>query len=253
MCKKKIMKMIETVILTIPKSKFRNLDGSAKLNFEAQQQDLKKGYAKWIKNPTKDMFESGKYYPRLTGYKRFSKYSVKIEFSAPKLIFGNNLEELQDNDFNKIIDTLYDRLLDMEIKTSKEDLAEARVSAIHYSKNIELQNNYTDFRYLNDGQSLQMYSKAHSFVIYDKMADLQKADRLAIDKDNNKMQRSLFDELPKEKEIEKKFTSNLKFVSCRLPNRRKFWNKFVSKYPKLNPLRNCNSQQCVYWQKMKKV
>lgn len=213
--------MIDTVILTIPKSKFRNLDGSAKLNFEAQQQDSKKGYAKWVKNPTKEMLESGKYYPRLTGYKRFTEYSVKIEFSAPKLIFGNNLEELQDSDFNKIIDTLYDRLLDMEIKVSKLDLAEARVSAIHYSKNIELQNNYTaryviselaktnkrksfdntDFRYSNDGQSLQMYSKAHSFVIYDKMADLQKAERRAIDKDCNKFQRSLFDELPKEKEI----------------------------------------------------
>jgi hypothetical protein len=208
------------VILTVPKHLVKNYDGTDRLGFEPQQQNSKIGFAKWVKNPSKALIETGKYYPRLTGIKRIKDYSVKIEFSAPKLLYGNNLEELEDKDFNKIIDTLYDRLLDMDVVIDKAVLAEAKVSAIHYSKNIEMQNGYTsqyvirelrkankrrsfdntDFRYSNDGQSIQIYSKSHSLVIYDKIADLQKNDKRSIDNEN-KIQRGLFDELEVKPEI----------------------------------------------------
>ena len=213
--------MIDTVILMLPKSKVKNTNGTDTLGFEPQYIKRKSSFAKWRKNPSKNLIESGYYYPRLTGIQRMKDFFVKIEFSAPKLLFRNNLEELTDDDFNIIIDALHDRLLEMDINIQKIDLAEAKVSGIHYSKNIELQNGYTaqyvirelaktnkrksfdntDFRYSNDGQSLQMYSKAHSLVIYDKISDLNKSDKRAIDKDENKIQRSLFEELATKTEI----------------------------------------------------
>ena len=211
--------MIDTVILTLPKYKVKNEQGNDKLGFDAQSQN--KFFSKWVKNPTKDLLESGNYYPRLTGIKRMQEYFVKIEFSVPKILYGNNLDELEDKDFNLVVDTLQKRLEDMGVYISKLDLAEAKVSAIHFSKNIELKDGVTaqyvirqirktnkrksfdntDFRYGNDGQSIQFYSKAHSFVIYDKIADLHKNEKRAIDKDTNKFQASLFDELAKETEV----------------------------------------------------
>jgi hypothetical protein len=82
------------MILSVPKHKVKNTNGSSVLGFEVQQQKASQGYIKAIKNPSKLMLGSGKYYPRLTGFKRYSDYSVKIEFSVPKLLFGNNVEEL---------------------------------------------------------------------------------------------------------------------------------------------------------------
>ena len=98
-----------------------------------------------------------------------------------------------------------------------EVLRTTSVKAIHYSRNIELCNGYTAafvirelsklnpskrfdltrFRYINDGMSLQIYSTAHSFVIYDKIADLAKGKRKAIDKDQSPEQSSLFAEYKK--------------------------------------------------------
>jgi hypothetical protein len=50
---------------------------------------------------------------------------------------------------------------------------------------------------MNDGQSIYAYTISHSFVIYDKIADLKKDEKRAIDKDQTQYQRSLFDEIEK--------------------------------------------------------
>jgi len=174
-------------------------------------------YQKFVRNPSKIEKDTGKYFPRLTGYKR--KYSqeasVRIEFSAPKLLYLNNLDELEDKDFPRIIETLQDRLKDMGVILTKSVIENASVSSVHFSKNLLLKDGYTvnhiiseiskidlrksfDFaktRFVNSGQSLYAHTTSHQFVIYDKVADLNKDKKRAIDKDQTIYQKSLFDEL----------------------------------------------------------
>lgn len=217
--------MIDTVCLLVPKDKVTVLDLSQQgvptwnLHSDTDQ------YKKFVKNPSKRDLDSGLYFPRLTGYKRKSfaqEANVRIEFSAPKLLYLNNLEELENKDFRSVLETLQDRLRTMGIVITLDVLSRASVSSVHFSKNIQLEDGYTvnhliseigkvnlrktfDFsstRYINDGQSLYAHATTHQLVIYDKIADLGKDKKRAIDKDQPVYQRSLFAELKQEKEMQ---------------------------------------------------
>ncbi len=217
--------MIDTVCLLIPKDKLIALEMSSygvptwSLHSRTGQ------YDKYVKNPSKRDKEGGRYFPRLTGYKRkgFAQdTNVRIEFSVPKLLYLNNLDEVENKDFAEVIETLQDRLMDMGISVTKSVLQNASVSSIHFSKNILLEDGYTathlisemnkvnlrksfDFaktRFMNDGESLYAHTTSHQLVIYDKMADLSKDKKRAIDKDQTPFQLSLFAELKKAPELQ---------------------------------------------------
>lgn len=215
--------MIDTVCLLIPLSECVFLD---KNNAEIPDWDLQaktKDYQRLVRNPTKADKVAGVYCPRVTLYRRRGDVlqNVKIEFSAPKLIYGNNLEELVDGDFDQIVEILSDRLKRMGIRMFRHSLENAKVSAIHYSKNILLDNGYTashliseigkidlrksfDFsraRFINDGQSLCAHTDSHELVIYDKVADLSKGKKRAIDRDQTPSQVSLFKEFIERKRL----------------------------------------------------
>jgi len=211
--------MIDTVCLLIPKYEMRYFSGVVNWDVYSKTDQ----YERFIRNPTKAQKESGKYYPRLTSYKRgFSQdANVRIEFSAPKLLYLSNLNELEDKDFPFVIEILQERLQEMGVDVSKSVLVNASVSSVHYSKNILLYGGYTashiisemgkvnapkrfdvaKTRFVNDGQSLYAHTSTHQFVIYDKVADLQKDRKRAIDKDQTPQQRSRFRELNKYEEI----------------------------------------------------
>ncbi len=218
--------MIDTVILTLPRDKAMMLDmtgyGVDRWNLQART----KTYDKYVKNPSSKDLDKGMYFPRLTGIRRAEgklawQSSIKIEFSVPKLLYKNNLEELRDSNFDRVVEVLDERLRMMGVVIPLDVLRNAPVSAVHYSKNIELADGYSAqyvitelgkvnlnkrfdlarARFMNDGQSLYLYSVAHSFVIYDKVADLAKGKKRAIDKDQTQHQMSLFKELKKEQEI----------------------------------------------------
>ncbi len=211
--------MIDTICLLIPKDKliFLNESNSPSWNLQSHTEQ----YDRFVKNPTKLQKESGYYYPRLTGYKR--KYNdernVKIEFSVPKIIYNNNLDEVEENQFDEIVNTLRNRLREMGIVATESTIKNAGVSSMHYSKNIILQDGYTvnqviselnkidlrktfDFakaRFINDGQSLYLHTTSHEFTIYDKLADMKKDKKRAIDKDQTMIQRTLFNQIDKKK------------------------------------------------------
>ena len=211
--------MIDTVCLLIPKYKMTYLLGVS--NWELYSKTDQ--YTKFVRNPKRSEKDTGKYFPRLTGYSRgFSQEAnVRIEFSAPKLLYLNNLDELEDKDFGVVIETLQERLQTMGVVVTKSVLENAQVSSIHFSKNILLKDGYTvnhlisemnkvnlrksfDFaktRFMNDGQSLYAHTTSHQLVIYDKMSDLAKDKKRAIDKEQTFYQRSLFAELSKETEL----------------------------------------------------
>lgn len=212
--------MIDTVCLLIPKDKMTYLSGVSSWELYSKTDQ----YEKYVRNPSKAEKETGNYFPRLTGYKRrFSQdANVRMEFSAPKLLFLNNLEELENKDFPKLIEILQERLKTMGVIITRSVLENASVSSVHFSKNILLQDGYTashlisemnkvdlrksfDFaktRFMNDGQSLYAHTNSHELVIYDKVADLRKDKKRAIDKDQTLYQRNLFSELNKEKELQ---------------------------------------------------
>ena len=216
-------KMLDTVVLTIPKEKMRTLDPAQTRTPAWNLHSRTPNYEKYVKNPTADYKHRGIYQPRLTGFKRHIRGQIynsfiKIEFSVPKLIFGNNLAEVEEKDFPKVIETLHTRLLEMGVVIPKSELQSAPVSVLHPSKNIILSDGYTaslvakelskinlnkkfdlsktSFR--NDGQSLQGYTIAHSVIFYDKIADLSQNKKRAIDKDPTAEQLSLFAVIKKE-------------------------------------------------------
>lgn len=212
--------MIDTICLLIPKNKMVYLSGVSSWELYSKTDQ----YEKYVRNPSKAEKETGKYFPRLTGYsRRFSQdANVRMEFSVPKLLYLNNLDEVEEKEFTEEITILQERLKTMGVVVSKSVLQNASVSAVHFSKNIKLEDGYTashlisemnkvdlrksfDFarsRYINDGQSLYAHTTSHQLVIYDKVADLGKDKKRAIDKDQTLHQQSLFSKLGKDRTLE---------------------------------------------------
>jgi len=207
--------MIDTVVLIISNGDFDILDHSRfNPSTEFLLQPVKfnsKGEQKFICNPTKK--EKEKYYfPRISIHKRFYGagfgITMKVEFSASKLLFQNNFQELQDDDFDTIVDILFQRMKELKIFIHPDQLRKSYVQKIDYSKNIFL-NNYTTCSmiiselsklnlskkldltktdYKNEGQAIVYHSSSYEIKIYDKVKDLEQSknhgEKRAIEKDN---------------------------------------------------------------------
>jgi len=179
-------------------------------------------------NPTKKELLQGNYEPRLTLFssnKLFGQGPIlRIELSLPKLFFGNNFAELQAKDFAVLNEMLVIVLEEMGVTTTATTLAQAPVSAIHYSKNIALTDGSTPYHYIqkikeaniklsldtnqtdyrNEGHSYKWHCNSYEVVFYDKIKDLEKArtsDKRALEKDNA-VQLNLFEPLQKRKKLE---------------------------------------------------
>lgn len=215
--------MIDTVILTIPKGFYRIFKPEMFTPNATILHSTGNYLVKCMNNPTASDKREGIYRPRLTLMKRMTRNGIdiplKIEFSVAKMLYGNNVDEVQEIDFDSVVRALGQAMLEMGVQVSGKDIREAKVSGFHPSKNIELHDGYTSgfviselhkidvskkmdlnkdsFR--NSGHSLQFYTNSHSLVIYDKIQDLKKPDKRAIDKDQNQLQLSLFDVAKKEK------------------------------------------------------
>jgi hypothetical protein len=206
--------MLDTVILQIDYNKFYINEYESFGASKEQILSSKSPFKKWINNPSK---KDAIYKPRLTLIKRGVRFVLKVEFSAPKLIFGNNIDELDDSDFDLVIKTLRERLQSMGVLIFSANLENSEVISFHPSKNIPLSKGYTsnmaikelnkidcskrfDFdekNYRNNGEVLQFYTRSHSLVIYDKINDLVKPQKRATDKDQTKQQLSIFDYIKK--------------------------------------------------------
>lgn len=205
--------------LTLDKTMFWVTDVSL---FQKERQEASRGYFTLVQNPTKTELKSGFYKPRLTMTKRFNasgrhEQTLSIEFSAPKLLYGNNFDELEESDFSLVLEILQQKLKEMGIKVFYKILETAPISTIHYSKNITLTDgstpysllkeiqkanitqrldfNQSDFR--NEGHAIKYHANNYEIAFYDKMRDLQKAkisEKRAIEQDNI-IQLGLFDNL----------------------------------------------------------
>lgn len=147
--------MIDTVVLMLTSDTYVITDPD---NFNPSARWIE---SPWLKSkgirskqnaPAKEL-RQGIYKPCLTlsyckssnGYRDIM---LKIEFSLPKLVFGNNFQELQYKDFGKIIKLLSENLKAMGVEVGNEALIYAPVSAIHYSKNIILKDGSTPYHFI---------------------------------------------------------------------------------------------------------
>jgi len=217
--------MIDTVIIKIPRHEVKIVE-MENYGIKWNLQSSTNIYDKFVRNPSSIDLAQGTYFPRLTGYRRKGKgseweSSIRIEFSVPKLLYDNNLDELEENDFERVFDVLKRKLDCMGLIISKQQLENAPITTVHYSKNIILTGGYsaqfvirelhkinlnkrfdlTRARFANDGQSLYGYTEAHSFVLYDKISDLSRPKKRAIDRGQSSLQLNLWESLKEKQEI----------------------------------------------------
>ncbi|PIR12773.1 hypothetical protein COV49_04325 [Candidatus Falkowbacteria bacterium CG11_big_fil_rev_8_21_14_0_20_39_10] len=98
---------------------------------------------KFILHPIK--YDEDTYYPSVEIYEKANSTIGKVEYemvitihSIPKLIFGNNFEEIKNSDKDKIVALMVERLRDAGILVSGESIKQAPVSVVHFCKNIVL-------------------------------------------------------------------------------------------------------------------
>ncbi len=169
-----------------------------------------RGVQKITRNTSSSEMRAGMYLPRYTLVNRPSvggrRKSLVIEFSAPKLLYGNNFDELTDDDFEAVCVSLLKALNYLGITISKDVLTGAKVIGWHPSKNIIFDDalgcrtainalngaaaskvftvQKTDF---SDGEVLHFHCNSKDIAFYDKLADLRKSkvsDKRALENDS---------------------------------------------------------------------
>ena len=152
-----------------------------------------KRQVKYICNPN---YKTHKLYlPKLTAFRDYNNENqLLIEFSAPKLLFGNNFDELETKNFSNVINTLYDRLKYIGIDIEYEYLQNAKIFGIHFSKNIALENvavsnilNTIEKLNITQRLAIRFHTNSYELNFYDKVADLKQSlisEKRAIENDN---------------------------------------------------------------------
>lgn len=228
--------MIDTIVLTLRQNMFTIIDHdkfspSTKGLYDQTNYYRLGSRSNMVckQNPTQSELRVGIYKPRLTITKRFNEYHqfeimMKVEFSIPKLLFGNNFDELDGSEFNRAVVLLKQKLKQMGVFAFEHFLINAPVSSIHYSKNIPLTDystpysylekiyktninekldlNQTDFR--NEGHSLKYRANSFEIAFYDKLKDLDKAkiSEKRAEEEDNALQLNLFETIKIRKPFE---------------------------------------------------
>lgn len=249
--------MLDTIVLTLPIHHFRILNSdlfqpSARGMYSQPYIAQVNWVRKCVQNPTKEDERLWIYKPRLTYIRRWDgkveHYSLKVEFSVPKLLYGNNFDELSDADFPLVIKVLKEKLLDMWVQVFDGRLEMAIVSTIHYGKNIILQDHTSVCRvlsliaktnisnrfdtaqtdYKNGWDLFRIHSKSFQIVLYDKIADLNKSQDRWEDKDMKKInyQMSLFGDIQRNESRKYHRTFEVLRFEIRFMNKQKLKNIF---------------------------
>jgi len=227
--------MIDTIVLSLTPDTYQisepdKFKPSARALL-SQNKEARMHYSSIIskQNGTKKELLKGIYKPHLTlayhrGVHGAIELLLKVELSLPKLLYGNNFNELQYKDFKTITNKLAATLATMGVIVTAQTLTHAPVLAIHYSKNIPLTDGSTPYHYIskikeanvrlsldtnqtdyrNEGHSYKWHCNSYEVVFYDKIKDLEKAkqsSKRAMEKDNE-LQQHLFKKFQKRHKLE---------------------------------------------------
>ncbi len=149
-----------------------------------QNNSLRYRGKKFTRTATKEEKQIGLYRPKVV----IENGDCSIEFSLPKLLNGNNVEEIFVGDFPKILELLRSHLWDYGIETTVDNLAWADLYRMDVGKNCNLikigtvtqvlnilhrclilgRKSDAQIQYRNGGRSLHVLNKSADFIIYDK-------------------------------------------------------------------------------------
>lgn len=135
--------------------------------------------------------------------KRQIKYVMKIQFSIPKLLYGNSLQEVAEKDSQRAYSTLQSCLEKLGINVEADAIVDSMVSAVHFCKNVPLPRDIrmqeiinelmlvdlgkavdvTGRSYKQGGLTLNLYSGVIGRVFYDKISDSIRPKNKRTDKD----------------------------------------------------------------------
>lgn len=171
-------------------------------------------YIKFLKNPSAKENDELRKLPRLTGSVRLADDNTRncdlvIEFSIPKLLWGQSLQELSDTDFERTVSILVFELRKMGVEVNDTTIRNAMVIRAHFGKNIPLPSPLTaqdalqklykadvgrgkhiNMRhYDNDGQALYFYASSRNTIFYDKLRDIATPQNKGVDKDKFKQEK----------------------------------------------------------------
>lgn len=151
---------------------------------------------------------SDNYIPRVEVFETLSKesnriiYILKITFSVPKLLYWNSVQEVYENDKQKILSALKRALESVGIVVETEILENATLEAVHACKNILLPKtmrmreilaelgrmdiskvvDVTETQIKNGGRLLNFWSGTKEHCFYDKVSDSLKPKNKRSDK-----------------------------------------------------------------------
>ena len=222
--------MVDTIKLLIPIADPMVLSRGAFHPLTVEDLIRSWGVAKTHLNPSSTYAKLGKFMPRLTLYRRPTRtgvivYQLAVEFSAPKIIYDTNFDELTEDDFEAVLAALQSKLQELvRYSFTRNQLAHADLAAFHPSKNIVFMD-YTacqtvlrtlnkldvsqiyDFqkdRYRDGGHVLHIHSNSFEIAFYDKIKDLRKAkvsDKRGFE-NNNLVQLNLLEKLKEYRPME---------------------------------------------------
>jgi hypothetical protein len=188
-------RVIDTVVLTLTASEFTITNQAA----FGPPRTLSYGGEQRIQNATPREKREGVTKPALTWTKRpfgSSSERLRIEVSSiPKMFLGSNLLEVEESDLPAVGEQLSLRLAEMGVATSPEALLNAKISKIHFSKNILLPAGMTvssvlrtlrrgltssrrDVRqteWENEGEGFRRHARDREVLFYDKLSEMAKA------------------------------------------------------------------------------
>jgi hypothetical protein len=141
-------------------------------------------------------------------------YTLQATFSVPKLLYGNSVQEVSENDLDKLIYAFRTTLRDAGIEIDSSSIASARVSQVHFCKNVLLPRDIrmqeilvelrrtdiskavdvTQKEFKEGGQTLQIYSGTVERVFYDKVRDALRPKGKRKDKGRMSKERQVIDE-----------------------------------------------------------
>jgi hypothetical protein len=156
-----------------------------------------RGFRRYFRNPTTVERKLGIYIPIYTLYRRYRtepEIELHVQFSVPKLLYGNNFQEVDENDFDAVVKRLKEEFFRRGFKIVPERIINAKVVGIHFAKNILLEGglncsmvlnqlykavdinqrqDFTKVNFGNGGQIIHIHTQDYEFVMYDKVKELQ--------------------------------------------------------------------------------
>jgi hypothetical protein len=140
-------------------------------------------------------------------------YTLQATFSVPKLLYGNSVQEVSENDLEKVVYAFRRALANAGIEVESNSIVNARVSQAHFCKNVLLPTNIrmqevlaelkrtdiskavdiTQKEFKHGGQVLHIYSQTVERVFYDKVLDALRPKAKRKDKGRMEREREVID------------------------------------------------------------